>query len=246
MKCEEVRLSLGGFVLGGLESTEAAEVRRHLALCPGCQNELKVLESITQALETAPPPIDPPSHLKDEILSRMRAEKLSSSDQEMSSPSEELPSRAELRFRNLRLVLSGVAALGLVAAVVAIVALGVFFGLQTSPSVATIQLIPTEEEENYWGVAELHPQPSGNQQVELELNNLDEPGPDSFYEMWFVSGEKSISAGTFTVIPEGRTEVRLSAPSQARDYHTVLITEESATEDARDSGKEVKLRGEVP
>ena len=245
MKCEEVRLSLGGFVLGGLESTEAAEVQRHLALCPGCQNELKAFERVTQALEAAPPPIDPPSHLKDEILSRMRAEKLSSSDQEMSSPSEELPSRAELRFRNLRLVLSGVAAVGLVAAVVAIAALG-GFGLQTSPSVATIQLIPTEEEENYWGVAELHPQPSGNQQVELELNNLDEPRPDSFYEMWFVSGEKSISAGTFTVIPEGRTEVRLSAPSQARDYHTVLITEESATEDARDSGKEVKLRGEVP
>ena len=244
MKCEEVRLSLGGFVLGGLESTEAAEVQRHLALCPGCQNELKAFERITQALEAAPPSIDPPSHLKDEILSQVRAEKLSSSDQETSSPSEELPSRAELRFRNLRLVLSGAAAVALAAAVVALVTLGVF-GLQTSSSVATIHLIPTEEEENYWGVAELHPQPSGNQQVELELNNLDEPRPDSFYEMWFVSGEKSISAGTFTVIPEGRTEVRLSAPPQAQDYHTVLITEESAT-DARDSGKEVKLRGEVP
>src|SRR5829696_5607292 len=241
MKCEEVRLSLGGFVLGGLESTEAAEVQRHLALCPGCQNELKAFERITQALEAAPPSIDPPSHLKDEILSQVRAEKLSSSDQETSSLSEELPSRAELRFRNLRLVLSGAAAV----AVVALVTLGVF-GLQTSSSVATIHLIPTEEEENYWGVAELHPQPSGNQQVELELNNLDEPRPDSFYEMWFVSGEESISAGTFTVIPEGRTEVRLSVPPQARDYHTVLITEESATEDARDSGKEVKLRGEVP
>ena len=244
MKCEEVRLSLGGFVLGGLESTEAAEVQRHLALCPGCQNELKAFERITQALEAAPPSIDPPSHLKDEILSQVRAEKLSSSDQETSSPSEELPSRAEVRFRNLRLVLSGAAAVALVAAIVALVTLGVF-GLQTSSSVATIHLIPTEEEENYWGVAELHPQPSGNQQVELELNNLDEPRPDSFYEMWFVSGEESISAGTFTVIPEGRTEVRLSVPPQARDYHTVLITEESAT-DARDSGKEVKLRGEVP
>ena len=244
MKCEEVRLSLGGFVLGVLESTEAAEVQRHLALCPGCQNELKAFERITQALEAAPPSIDPPSHLKDKILSQVRAEKLSSSDQETSSPSEELPSRAEVRFRNLRLVLSGAAAVALVAAVVALVTLGVF-GLQTSSSVATIPLIPTEEEENYWGVAELHPQPSGNQQVELELNNLDEPRPDSFYEMWFVSGEKSISAGTFTVIPEGRTEVRLSVPPQAQDYHTVLITEESAT-DARDSGKEVKLRGEVP
>jgi len=244
VKCEEVRLSLGGFVLGGLESTEAAEVQRHLALCPGCQNELKAFERITQALEAAPPSIDPPSHLKDEILSQVRAEKLSSSDQETSSPSEELPSRAEVRFRNLRLVLSGAAAVALVAAIVALVTLGVF-GLQTSSSVATIHLIPTEEEENYWGVAELHPQPSGNQQVELELNNLDEPRPDSFYEMWFVSGEESISAGTFTVIPEGRTEVRLSVPPQAQDYHTVLITEESAT-DARDSGKEVKLRGEVP
>jgi len=245
VKCEEVRLSLGGFVLGGLESAEAAEVRHHLTLCPGCQNELKAFERITQALEAAPPPGDPPSHLKDEILSRMRAEKLSSSDQEMSSPSGELSSRAELRFRNLRFILPSVAAVGLVAALVAIVALGVFFGLQTSPTVAIVQLIPTEEEENYWGVAELHPQPSGNQQVKLELNNLDEPRPDSFYEMWFVSGEKYISAGTFTVTPEGRTEVRLSAPPQVQDYHTVLITEEFAL-DATDPGKEVRLRGEVP
>jgi len=93
--------------------------------------------------------------------------------------------------------------------------------------------------------AELHPQPSGNQQVELALNNLDEPRPGSFYEMWFVSEEKYISAGTFTVTPEGRTEVRLSAPPQAQYYPTLLITEESAT-DATDPGKEVKLRGEVP
>jgi hypothetical protein len=77
------------------------------------------------------------------------------------------------------------------------VAIGIVFGLREEPSVATIQLVPTPEEaaglEGYWGVAELHPQPSGNQQVELRLNNFDEPEPSTYYELWFVSRGTSLT-----------------------------------------------------
>jgi hypothetical protein len=100
------------------------------------------------------------------------------------------------------------------------------------------------ENEDYWGVAELHPQPSGNQQVELKLNNLDAPGPDSFYEAWFTSGGKYIGAGTFTTAGSGQTDVWLSAPPQARNYPTLLITEQPATGDPTPSEK-VVLRGEL-
>jgi anti-sigma factor RsiW len=37
MRCAEILPSLPAFVLGGLESEEAVEVRRHLASCPRCQ-----------------------------------------------------------------------------------------------------------------------------------------------------------------------------------------------------------------
>jgi anti-sigma-K factor RskA len=232
MKCAEVHPNLGAFVLGGLEPEEETEVRRHLALCSGCREKLKEFEEVSQALKAAPPLADPPSYLKDEILSHVRGE-------EPSSSNEELPSSRDSRFKNLRLLLPSMAA----AALVAIVALGTFFSLHTEAPVATIQLTPIENED-YWGVAELRPQPSGNQQVELKLNNLDEPAPDSYYEAWFSSGEEYIGAGTFTTTGSGETDVVLTAPPQARDFPTFLVTEESATSDTAPS-KEVVLRGEA-
>ena len=224
-KCTEVHPNLGAFVLGGLESEEETEVRRHLALCPSSREKLKEFEEVSQALEAAPPLADPPSYLKDEILSYVCAE--------------EPPSSRDFRSRNLRLFLPSVAA----AALVAVIALGTFFSLHTEAPVATIQLTPVENE-NYWGVAELHPQPLGNQQVKLKLNNLDEPEPDSYYEAWFSSGEEYIGAGTFTATGHGQTDVVLSAPPQARDYPTFLVTEQSATGGTAPSNK-VVLKGEA-
>jgi Anti-sigma-K factor rskA len=94
-------------------------------------------------------------------------------------------------------------------------------------------------------VAEIRPQPSGNQQVELKLNNFEEPKPNSYYEMWFVSGEKRISAGSFTSVGRGETRVLLNVAPEARNCRTVLITEEHVDERPT-SGEEVALKGKVP
>ena len=232
MKCAEIHPNLGAYVLGGLESEEEAEVERHLTFCPSCQDELKEFEEVSQALKAAPPLADPPPYLKDQILSSVRAGELLSSNDESSSSRDSL-------FKNLHFLVPSVAA----AALVVLVGLGTFLSLHTESPVATIQLIPIENED-YWGVAELHPQPSGNQQVELKLNNLDEPGPESFYEAWFASGDKYIGAGTFTTAGSGETDVVLSAPPQARNYPTFLITEQPAAGDPTPSEK-VVLRGEL-
>jgi hypothetical protein len=236
MKCAEIHPNLAAFALGGLEPEEAAEVRRHLASCPGCQKELEEIETVRHSLEAAPPPAAPPVYLKDEILSRVRAEGLSRIREESkeSSSSVERGSPAAPgfnRFKNLRIILPSVAA----AAVVAMVTLGVFFGfMREELPVATIQLVPTPDEaaglKGYWGVAEIRPQPSGNQQVELKLNNFEEPKPNSYYELWFVSGE---------------TKVLLNVPPEARNYHTLLITEEHMDNDTAPS-QEVALKGEMP
>ncbi|MDQ3864511.1 MAG: anti-sigma factor, partial [Actinomycetota bacterium] len=147
---------------------------------------------------------------------------------------------------DLRIVLPSVAA----AAVVAMIALGVFFGfLREEAPVATIQLTPTVKEaaglKGYWGVAEIRPQPAGNQQVELKLNNFEEPKPNSYYELWFVSGEKRISAGSFTSVGKGETRVLLNVAPEARNYRTLLITEEHVGKGAAPS-REVALKGDMP
>ena len=251
MRCAEVHPNLAAFVLDGLEPEEAAEIRRHLASCPRCQDEVRELRKVNRALEAAPPPADPPSYLKEGILSRVRAERLSVSDKEEpqgSSFEDRTGSSRTSRFnrlKDLRVVLPSAAA-----AIVAFVALGVFLGfLREEPPVATIQLVPTPREaaglEGYWGVAEIRPQPSGNQQVELKLNNFEEPKPNSYYELWFVSGEKRISAGSFTSVGEGETRVLLNVAPEARNYRTLLITEEHVDERPT-SGEEVALKGKVP
>lgn len=224
MTCAEVRSSIGAFVLGGLEPEEEVRIRHHLATCPGCRAELREIEEADLALRAAPPLAPPPGHLKDAILSRVRRGG-------PAFPQERAPLR-----KSLRLVLPAAAA-----ALVAVAALALF--LRTGTPAATVQLDPVDASEEYWGVAELHPQPSGNQLVELKLNNLEEPDPGSFYQMWFVSGGQRISAGTFTAAPEG-TEVLLTAPPEARGYRTVLITEQSASVgDPR--GADAVLTGEI-
>ena len=254
MRCAEIQPDLPAFVLGGLESEEAVEVRRHLASCPRCQDELHELQKVNRALEAAPPPATPPAYLKDEILAQVRraAEPPSSHEyeREYSASSRERQRSFEAprfnRLKDLRIILPSVAA----AAIVGIVALGVFFGfLREEPPVATIELVPTPQEsvglDGYWGVAEIHPQPSGNQQVELKLNNFEEPTPNTYYELWFVSGQRRISAGSFTSVGRGETRVLLNAPPEARGYHTLLITEEHV-DDRPAFSQEVALRGEVP
>jgi anti-sigma-K factor RskA len=251
MSCAEVHPNLATFVLDGLEPEEAAEVQRHLASCPRCQDEVRELRKVNRALEAAPPPADPPSYLKDGILSRVRTEQRSVSEMKEpqgSSFEDRAGSSRTSRFnrlKDLRVVLPSTAAV-----IVAFAALGVFFGfLREEPPVATIQLVPTPREavglEGYWGVAEIRPQPSGNQQVELKLNNFDEPKQNSYYELWFVSGDKRISAGSFTSVGRGETRVLLNVAPEARNCHTILITEEHVDERSS-SGEGVALKGKVP
>ncbi len=254
MKCSEIHPNLAAFVLGGLETQEAADVRHHLDSCPGCQSELQELDKVNRALEAAPPPAAPPAFLKGEILARVRAEQLPHSIRAWTADeSSSLVERRRSyrtphfsRFKELRIVLPSAAA----AALVAVIALGVFFGfLREETPVATIQLIPTPQEavglKGYWGVAEIRPQTSGNQQVQLKLNNFEEPKPDSYYELWFVSGDKRISAGSFTSVGQGQTRVLLNVPPEASNYRTLLITEERVGKSPA-PGREVALKGDMP
>src|SRR5215213_5503172 len=143
MKCADVSANLAAFVLGGMEPEEAAEIQRHLASCPGCRSELEELEKVNRALQAAPPPADPPGHLKEEILSQVRAE-------EPSFWGEVLSPSGGYRSKYLRFVTLGVAP----AALASMLRLGFGCILREEPAVAPIRPIPTPREaaglEGYW------------------------------------------------------------------------------------------------
>lgn len=67
MTCDDVRMSLGVYVLGALDSEERAEVEAHLDTCPACRAELAELSGLPAVLgrvseqdievAAAPPPV---------------------------------------------------------------------------------------------------------------------------------------------------------------------------------------------
>ncbi len=228
MDCAEIRNDLGAFVVGGLEPPESAEIRRHLKFCPACQEEFRKLREVKRALDVTPQPLEPPPHLKKEILNRIHSE----------SP----PVRRSRRWFALSAV-----AVALVAA--GAVLWAILAQQATNTPVAVVKLTPTPHyssvlnERGYWGVAKFYSSHSGNQRVELKLNNLSNSrSKESYYEMWLVSGKDRLSAGTFETTP-GETDVWLNAPAESRDYRTVLIALKPKNEKYSSGGK-IVLRGE--
>lgn len=233
MGCEEVRENLGAYVLGGLEPEEIADIRRHLEACAACRSELRELEDLKHALDAAPRPAEPPPHLEEEILSRVRV---------LSSPPES-PERRKRAAGRVALFAASFAAL----AVLALFAV-VLIQRENQAPVAAVKLRPVGayasglRSNGYWGVAEFYQRGSGNELMKLKLNNLRTPGVGGPYKAWVVSGDKRLGAGTFRAAPSGKTEAWFTVPSVSGDHRMVLITR-GYTSSRHDYGGEVVLRG---
>ena len=234
MGCEEVRENLGAYILGGLEPEEVADVRRHLETCAACRSELRELEAVKHALDATPRPAEPPPRLEGEILSRVRAE---------------VPPPERREHRRGKVGRIGLFAVSLT--VLAALALFAVLWIQreTQAPVATVKLRPAGayasglRSNGYWGVAEFYSRGSGNELMELKLNNLRTPGLAGPYKAWVFSGDKRLNAGTFRANSSGKTEVWLTVPSVSRVRRTVLITR-GAAGSRYATGGEVVLRGE--
>jgi anti-sigma factor RsiW len=81
-RCEQVRIDLGGYVLGALEPAERRAVDEHLAHCPDCRNELAelaempaLLGRLTEAEAADGLAVDPSPALLDGLLARVSAER---------------------------------------------------------------------------------------------------------------------------------------------------------------------------
>ena len=65
---EEVRNSLGLYVLGALTPAERAEVEVHLATCEECSAGARALQMAGNAVAFAVEPVDPPAHVRQRLL----------------------------------------------------------------------------------------------------------------------------------------------------------------------------------
>lgn len=71
MDCSErIRDMLPDYHLGRLSSGEVEEVRRHLAECADCREELEEISRVFDLMAFGVPPASPPAALKERVLSR--------------------------------------------------------------------------------------------------------------------------------------------------------------------------------
>ena len=93
LTCDEVRDLAGSFVLGALDTDEAAAVREHLETCPEAHDEIAELGGVVPVLAASVPVVEPPAGLKARVLAAAQAD-LDDRTRVNTSPAEAAPAEA--------------------------------------------------------------------------------------------------------------------------------------------------------
>lgn len=70
--CDKAKKDLEEYLRHEVCTTEAADIREHLANCPECQNEALVAQTLTEAVQRACKETAP-EDLKNQVLASLRA-----------------------------------------------------------------------------------------------------------------------------------------------------------------------------
>jgi anti-sigma-K factor RskA len=205
---------LGGYVLGSLEPAEMEEMRRHVAECPYCGPELRMLDPLPGLLDRIEPADVPPPSLspavEEAVLDRFARERRRE--------------RARRRFPRLRLSLPRVAALAAACAAVAVLALVVLSEDEdSSRAYASARLAPLAANLHATATAWAEDVPAGTR-VRLRARGLP-TSHGAMYELWCVRADGHwVSGGTFRAARDGRAEAVLTAAVRPGDYHVMVVT----------------------
>ena len=193
----EMRDLLGPYVMGSLEPREEREVEDHLRECTGCREEANGLRIAHEHLLDLAYALEAPPHNLEERVVAV------------------IP-------RRLPPWVAVVAAIFCVLAV-----LGTIFvpALSGGRALASATLTPTDLAPDAGGEVSIK-EAKGNMEVRLEAWGLPQCEDDRYYELWLVEGEERVSAGSFTVGPSGRIDLRMNAPEFAGSYPAVGVTYE--------------------
>jgi anti-sigma-K factor RskA len=205
---------VAGYVLGALERAELTAFEEHLATCEECQREVAELQDLPALLERAQdvPAIEAPPDLRERTFAAI----------------ERAAGRAR-RGRRLRLMLTGAAA-----AVLLVVAfLGGVLLTQAGPfadrgRVVTFALAAADGGPAR-GTAEAR-QVADGLEISMEVSGLAPNPPGTVYECWYVgpgdtlARPNRVSAGTFTVGPDGQASLHMHSAADLRRYPAMGVT----------------------
>lgn len=228
------------FALGLLDEADATPVHAHLELCAACQAELAAYLKVVEQLPLAVPMMEPPAHLKDEVLTRVRP-----------TPRSEEPERRswwqEMRtvFQRSTPALAGVS-------LVLVILLGIInlvlwnqvrelTQAAQEPAMRVVSLASTDNLSEASGIMIIS---KNGKYGTLVVDDLPELDHDKQYQLWLIRDGERTSGGVFSVYSSGYAVMEIDAPEPLSNYPAFGITIEPAGGSPAPTGDRV-LSGEL-
>jgi hypothetical protein len=210
--CEHLRAAIGAYALGALEPDEAAEVRRHLEVCPECAAEHDALAPLPGLLSLA----GGAEKAVSEPLSPAFEERLldAYARDRAASP------RRRLRWRLPRRRWLAAGAVGVVAAAAALVGLRLGAAEEEPARAYDVTFQNVSAPASARAHANLESDDEGTE-VHLEVSGL--PREEAVYEVLCDAEEWTATAGTFRTDAEGRAYVVLTTALRRGEYNAIRI-----------------------
>lgn len=219
---EQLRVLIGGHLLGGATPEDEVRLASHLGSCASCRAELDELDGLADLLALPARDLDDPplpAALKRRVLVAGAAAQ-----------------------RQRRLPARWLAVPAAVAALALLLGLAIGSGLEpfdrrpAAGDAVAVQLASVETRAT--GRALLRAQ-DGAISIDLAVTGLEVPDELQTYELWLVHDEGRVSAGTFRPRPDGDVRLDLAAAGPLSRYNRVGITLEPDDRDPSRNGDTV-------
>jgi anti-sigma-K factor RskA len=191
---EELKALIAPYVLGAVPLEEEEEIRAHLLSCEECMREADDFSSASANLALAVEPKTLPDGFADNVLALVRDE---------TTPAPATAVRPARRWFSIPAF--GIAALLIVAAVLSVVLVNVMGDLREERRITAALLRADAIRLEGGGAAAAVVQETGG--ALFVARDLPGAPGDDVYQLWFLGGERPVSAGTFEA-SEGRVELR--------------------------------------
>jgi len=209
---------LAAYVLGALAPHERAALEQHLAGCAACEQEVRSLQRVADALARSVPQATPPPYLRDRVLAAVGAhpERRVSSDP-FKSPSPRVNKWLPIAALLVLAVGAGAYALRLQARLdKATTAMAVL----AAPDLARIDLAgqpvaPAASARALW---------SRQRGMVFTASNLPQLPAGRVYQVWVVTAQGPVSAGLLEPDPQGRALQVFTTPPDIAAPVAVAVT----------------------
>jgi anti-sigma-K factor RskA len=211
-------IDTGAYVLGALLEDEHRDFVDHLRACADCRREVAELQVAADALPLAAEQVDPPTHLRERIMTVVREEA-----RLQASARGERDDRPERARRRRRWRLPGIAPLPAAIAACTLLALGVAAGVLIDRSQDTAREIPAQIAVA-GASATLRVEDDGD--ARLQLSDMPQPPPGRVYQIWLKrpGAQPAPTDALFTPSEDGSASV--DVPGDVRRVAQVLVTHE--------------------